>query len=227
MKPLIWVEAIIGAGKTTFAREMARRLNLRCLEEPVDSNFLLEPFYKDPKKYAWSMQMLLLHRRYALQQLASLECSSIGCQNGAILDRSIAGDRVFAKLHVAAGNIDPLEFKVYEEAYDIMSCTLFPPTVLVYLDCQPETAYERMTQRGRHCEKGVPLSYLRELYDGYQELIRDAERGQTPWAHAVRVAHIHWDLDTVTPEKWDAVTRTLANTCGLQYNPIAVVGTKA
>lgn len=34
-RPLIWVEGVIGAGKTTFAREVAKRLNLRLIEEPV------------------------------------------------------------------------------------------------------------------------------------------------------------------------------------------------
>lgn len=36
--PLIWVEGIIGAGKSRFTREVGRRLGLRVIEEPVVRN---------------------------------------------------------------------------------------------------------------------------------------------------------------------------------------------
>ena len=46
-RPLIWVEGIIGAGKSTFSREIAKRLELRLIEEPVETNPYLEKFYQD------------------------------------------------------------------------------------------------------------------------------------------------------------------------------------
>jgi deoxyadenosine/deoxycytidine kinase len=100
-RPLIWVEGIIGVGKSTFSYELAKRLKLRLIEEPVETNPYLEPFYKDPKRYAFGMQVYLLHQRYAMQQLASYEATGVGGYAGAILDRSLSGDRVFAKLHRA------------------------------------------------------------------------------------------------------------------------------
>lgn len=92
MKPLLWVEGIIGCGKTTFAREIGKRLNFQVIEEPVETNPYLEPFYKDPKTYAFGMQIYLLHRRYALQKAAALVSLGVGAFNGAILDRSLSGD---------------------------------------------------------------------------------------------------------------------------------------
>jgi deoxyadenosine/deoxycytidine kinase len=157
------VEGIIGAGKTTFAREIAKRLNLRLIEEPVESNPYLERFYEDPKRYAFGMQVHLLHRRYAIQQLASFEATGAGGFGGAVLDRSLSGDRVFAKLHMQEGNIDPLDFDTYEMAYNLMARTLLPPTLLVFLDIQPETAFARMQARNRSAEAGVPLDYLQKL----------------------------------------------------------------
>lgn len=211
--PLIWVEGIIGAGKTTFAREVARRLDLRLIEEPVESNPYLEPFYQNPKRYAFGMQVLLLHRRYAIQQLASLEATGVGGFQGAILDRSLSGDRVFAKLHRQEGNIGELDWRTYEEAYGIMCRTLLPPTLMVYLDIQPETAHARMVKRSRDAEAGVPVEYLKKLRDGYQELIAEAEQGLLPWAHAVRVCRIPWDADTLGQEQWDAVAETVRGAC--------------
>ena len=210
---VIWVEAIIGAGKTTFCREVGRRLNLRVIEEPVETNPYLERFYKNPEKWATMMQIFLLHKRFAMQQLAAWEATGIGGSKGSILDRSLSGDRVFAKLHMKTGNIDPLDWETYEMAYNYMARTLLPPTLLIFLDVQPQTAYDRMKKRNRGAEAGVPLDYLIGLRLGYQELLREAESGLMPWAHAVRVSRIVWDPDTITPGAWDAVSKTVEDMC--------------
>jgi deoxyadenosine/deoxycytidine kinase len=212
-KPLIWLESIIGGGKTTFARKVGPLLDLRVLEEPVDSNPYLELFYKDPKTHAFAMQIFLLHRRYAMQQLASYECTAASSYKGAILDRSLSGDRVFAKMHRDSGNISQLDFNTYEECYSVMCRSLLPPTLLVYIDVQPETAYERMKKRNRGAEAGVPLDYLVKLREGYCGLISEAERGLLPWAHAVRVVRIPWDPDTLAPEQWASTAQTIKDAC--------------
>lgn len=212
-RPLVWVEGIIGAGKTTFSREIAKRLDLRLIEEPVDDNPYLKLFYDEPKRYAFGMQVFLLHRRYAIQQLASFEALGVGGYKGAILDRSLSGDRVFAKLHKEEGNIDDLDWHTYEMAYNTMARTLLPPTLLVFLDIQPETAHTRMKKRNRDAEVGVPLEYLIKLRQGYQDLLMEAERGLLPWAHAVRVCRVPWDPDTVSQSAWDAVAETIHGAC--------------
>ena len=217
-KPLLWIEGLIGAGKSTFAREIAKRLNLRLIEEPVGNgeggeNPYLAKFYEDPKRYAFGMQVHLLHRRYAIQQLASFEATGVGGFEGAVLDRSLSGDRVFAKLHMQEGNIDPLDFDTYEMAYNLMARTLLPPTLLVFLDIQPETAFARMQARNRDAEAGVPLEYLQKLQAGYHELLEEADNGLLPWAHAVRVCRIPWDPDTVSSAQWDSTAKTIQGAC--------------
>lgn len=214
-KPLIWVEGIIGAGKSTFAREVGQRLELRVLEEPVDSNPYLKVFYENPAKYAFGMQIHLLHRRYIQQRLAADEATSLGGYQGAILDRSLSGDRVFAKLHYEAGNIEHLDWVTYEMAHNFMCRNLLPPTLLVFLDVQPETAYARMRERDRKAESNVPIDYLAKLRHGYQQLLQEAEHGLLPWAHAVRVTRIIWDPDTIGSDRWDAVARTVRDECRL------------
>lgn len=208
MKPLLWVEGIIGCGKTTFTREVGKRLNLRILQEPVDSNPYLELFYKDKKTYGFAMQIFLLHKRFAMQQLASMEATGVGGYEGAILDRSLAGDRVFAKMLCHSGHISQLDWENYENCYDIMCRTLLPPTRLIFLDVQPETAYERMQARNRSAEAGVPLDYLRALRDGYLRLIEEAEQSLTPWAHAVKVLRLVWDPINDMPN-WDRVSDSI------------------
>lgn len=211
-KPLIWVEGVIGCGKTTLCKKVGNRLGLRVIEEPVETNPYLELFYKDQRQYAFGMQMLLLGRRYAMQQLASYECTAAGNARGAILDRSLSGDRVFAKMHMQSGNISEIDWQTYEELHAIMARSLLPPTLLVFIDVQPETAYRRMQVRARGAESGVSLDYLVRLREGYRELLA-AERGLLPWAHAIRVARIPWDPDTLSEDQWDHTAQTIKDAC--------------
>jgi deoxyadenosine/deoxycytidine kinase len=206
--PLLWVESIIAGGKTTFCREVGSRLKLRVLEEPVVSNPYLADFYKNPKQFAFPMQIWLLHQRYLMQQLAAIESTGVGGYRGACLDRSIAGDRVFCKLHMQKGNISKLDWQTYESCYDTMTRTLLPPTKLIFLDVQADTAFERLKQRNRNVESTVPLEYLKELRDGYNELLYEAETGLMPWGHAVKVSRLIWDPVNDKPN-WDRIAATV------------------
>ncbi len=104
-KPIIWIEGNIGAGKTTLSHILEKELGYRGFYEPVDSNPYLQDFYEDPKRWAFPMQIEMLHRRYAMQQLAAYECTAYSEYHGAIIDRGLPGDRVFAKIHTDEGNI--------------------------------------------------------------------------------------------------------------------------
>jgi deoxyadenosine/deoxycytidine kinase len=111
------------------------------------------------------------------------------------------------------GFIDPLDFQTYEMAYSIMCRSLLPPTLLVYLDVQPQTAFDRMKSRNRKAEAGVPLDYLVKLRKGYLELLKEAESALLPWAHAVRILRIPFDFNIHSPEEWDAVALTVKDSC--------------
>lgn len=193
--PIIWLEGIIGAGKTTVTKTLAEALSLRAIYEPVGSNPYLKLFYEDPRRYAFVMQIELLHRRFALQKIAAYEATAGGEYKGAILDRGLPGDRVFAKLHVLSGNISEMEWGTYERAYNIMTCSLIPPSTLVFLDVEPEVAYQRIQVRGRGVEKNVSLRYLEDLRKGYLDLLIEIESGRHAWSRGVDVMRLGWNTD--------------------------------
>lgn len=193
-KPIIWVEGIIGAGKTTLARILGKALGMRVLEEPVDSNPYLERFYGDPKRWAYAMQIHLLAVRYGMQQLAAYEAVS-GTHNGVLLDRGLPGDRVFARLHTLEENISDLEWETYQRFYDIMTCSLIPPSMLIFLDVEPEIAHERVKERSRNAEARIPLKYLQDLRKGYLDLMVEIESGYHPWARGMEVYRMAWNTD--------------------------------
>lgn len=193
--PIIWVEGIIGAGKSTLTRRLAESLYLRGIYEPVDTNPYLEPFYREPKRWAFAMQMELLMRRYAMQQQAAWESVTGGGFRGAILDRGLPGDRVFCRLHRLADNLSDLEWQTYERAYQIMTCALVPPSLLIFLDVQPDVAMARVRARNRDVEKELPMRYLEDLYRGYLDLLTEIQSNRHTWARGMEVMRIPWNTD--------------------------------
>jgi deoxyadenosine/deoxycytidine kinase len=210
--PVIWLEGGIAAGKSTAAQRLGELLDFAVIEEPVDNNPYLELFYREPQKWAFQMQIFLLHYRYAMKEESAFSAVN-GRRRGVILDRSIAGDRVFARLHKEAGNIHPLDWQNYEFCYRVMACQIQPPTLFLYLDCQPETCLRRLRERKRAAESEVPIEYLRKLREGYEELLRELRRGLSPWNHAIQVERIMWDKDTATDVEWEALAQTVLDAC--------------
>ncbi len=143
------------------------------------------------------MQMFLLRWRFAMQNEAMWASMQ---SRGAILDRGLPGDRVFAQLHARRGNMHELEWMTYEQWFDTMACALRPPAVLLYLDTDPKVALERTRTRGREAESSIPLEYLQALADGYDELIEQITSGRHAWSQGIRVVRIPWnDGPDVTP----------------------------
>jgi deoxyadenosine/deoxycytidine kinase len=198
--PVIWVEGIIGAGKTTLTKKLAEALDLRAVFEPVDDNPLLEKFYQDPDKWAFPMQMYLMAKRHTMQQLCAWEARH-GEYKGAVIDRGLPGDRVFCKMLSEDGKIIPECWDIYQYFYDVMSLNLPIPNLLVFLDADPETAFERMQKRGRDAESTVPLEYLQRLRKGYLDLLVEIESHAHAWSRGMDVMRVPWNVDHQDPSK--------------------------
>lgn len=212
MGKFIYVEGLPGSGKSTFVREIGPRLNYRVFKEPVDKAHL-DRFYKDPVRYAWNLQVHMLHRRIGIQRLAACEALYSDTYEGALVDRSVFGDAAFEKMHYEEGNICGLDHETYLAALHGMKLDLFPPTTLVFIDARPETCLERIHERAkvedRPYESGITVDYLRKLSIHYKELIRTARDGKWPWGHCVDVQHVQGDLITRTDAEWNAIAAGL------------------
>ena len=88
----IGISGLIGAGKTTLARELGKVLNLPVYYEPVVENEYLEDFYRDMKRYSFSFQIYLLNCRFRQHQQV------LWNGTGGIQDRTLYEDSIFAKV---------------------------------------------------------------------------------------------------------------------------------
>jgi deoxyadenosine/deoxycytidine kinase len=199
--PIVWCEGIIASGKSRLTKQLETALGFRSFPEPVADRGYLELFYADQKRFAFSLQIEMLRRRWDIHRLAMLECRA-GTYPGTILDRGLPGDRVFAWMHHKSGNLHPLEWQTYEALYsEFMSVPHMQPTVLVYLDVSPETAMRRIHSRGRPSEERITLDYLSSLGEAYHQLLDEIEGGRHAWSRGLQILKVAWSEDNlpVTP----------------------------
>ena len=142
----IGISGLIGAGKTTLARELGKVLNLPVYYEPVVENEYLEDFYRDMKRYSFSFQIYLLE------------------------------DSIFAKVLYEDGNMEEREYKTYLNLFRNMSNFMKKNTLIVHLDVKPEESLRRIKMRARGCETGITVDYLTKLYNAYEEFLKEISK---------------------------------------------------
>ncbi len=176
----IGIAGLIGAGKTTLATALGKHLGLPVYYEPVADNEYLADFYRDTARYAFATQIYLLNRRFQQHQ------EIIWRGGGAVQDRTIYEDAVFAATLVKQGLMDERDYRTYLELFRHMSNFMCRPHVIVYLDLKPETSLERVRQRSRDVETGITIEYLSALREEYERFVRDISR-------MVPVIRVSWE----------------------------------
>ena len=169
---IISIEGNIGAGKTTVIHKIEKFLEetnntrIRVLKEPVDiwsfikdenNESILEKFYKDPKTYAFSFQILAFMTR--LSEIKKMVQSYPDCEV-ILCERSLEADKnIFAKMMYDDGLIDLISHQIYLTMSENMR-TDFPLSKVFYLDIPVETCADRIKIRNREGEENISASYL-------------------------------------------------------------------
>ena len=166
----IGIAGMIGAGKSTLAKELGDHLGIDTYYEPVADNEYLSDFYRDTARYSFAMQVYLLNRRFQQHQ------EIIWRGRSAVQDRTIYEDSIFAKMLAKTGLMDERDYRTYVQLFRNMSNFMCKPSVIVFLDVSPEASADRIRSRSRDVESKIELGYLQALYDGYQEFIESISK---------------------------------------------------
>ncbi len=167
------VEGNVGAGKSTFLKVMQRYLNVGMVFEPheqwqqvADAGNLLDCFYQDPRRWAYTFQSYAFVTRVMAQQRYAQTTHTGTC----ILERSVFSDRYcFAENAYEQGNMSGLEWHLYKEWFSWFSQNfLSKPAGFIYLRVSPIICFERMHARNRHEESTVPLHYIEKLHQKHE-----------------------------------------------------------
>lgn len=164
----IAVEGPIGAGKTTLTKLLADSLNYETFLEKPSENPFLPDFYINPSQAALATQLFFLFQR--VKQIQELKQGDIFLSNR-VSDYLLDKDKLFAKATLSSE-----ELKLYEQIYRYLAFDLPTPDLVIYLQAETKTLYDRVMHRGIEMEKTISFEYLDLLNETYKEFFFDYER---------------------------------------------------
>ncbi len=161
----IAIEGNIGAGKTSLATKIATEKNAKLILEQFEENSFLPKFYKEPEKYAFSLEMSFMAARYhqLKNNLGTLDLF----KSFVISDYFIVKSLIFAKK-----NLPEDEFNLYTNFFNIIFQQLPKPDLLVYLYVDTDRLQGNIKKRGRPYEQDIKNEYLNKIQTGYLEFIK-------------------------------------------------------
>lgn len=158
----------IGAGKTSLTHMLSDHLQTPAYYESVDDNQILPLFYKDPKKYAFLLQIDFLNRRMD-------DIKHAWNNSESVLDRSIFEDSLLFHLNADLGRATETEVQIYDSLLKNMMQELPEtpntknPDLLIHINISFETMLKRIQKRGRSFEQ---IENDPELFEYYKDLNR-------------------------------------------------------
>ena len=173
---VISVEAAIGTGKSTLLRLVKEhRPNWTVVQEPVGKwqavngeHNLLEAFYSDPARHAFTFQTYCVISRIETVVEALRTCPDT-CPV-MIVERSWFSDRnTFAKMLIDSGKMSPMEAALYTQWYDFASPKGPKIHGHLYLECDSSTCMTRLKRRGRSEETAVTEEYQQDLIRHHED----------------------------------------------------------
>ena len=137
--------------------------------EDMSGGNLLDAFYKNPKRWAYTMEAYTFVTRMKQAKDAEREVQTDMQQRMdsvphaiTFFERSVYSSRlVFAENSFESGYITPTEWALYCDWTNYIYKTVKELKLdgIIYLQCDPKVCSERMNQRSRSEEGGVPIEY--------------------------------------------------------------------
>ncbi|TPR18712.1 deoxynucleoside kinase [Apilactobacillus timberlakei] len=156
----------IGAGKTSLTRLLSKHLDSTGYYESVDDNEILPLFYKNPKRYAFLLQIYFLNTRFENLEKAQSEKLSV-------MDRSIYEDSLMFRLNADMNRATETEANIYDSLLENMmeeipnSSLQKNPDLLIHINISFDTMLKRIKKRGRSFEQ---VDNDPGLYEYYKDL---------------------------------------------------------
>jgi deoxyadenosine/deoxycytidine kinase len=182
---IISIEGNIGSGKSTvlnylkdFYKNKSNIGNVCFLDEPIelwntikDSNgvTILEKFYSNIEKYAFSFQIMAYISRLSIFRKAIKQNHDV-----IITERSIFTDcNIFAQMLYDDKKIEEVEYLIYKKWFEEFLDEL--PTInYIYIKAEPVNSYKRVLKRGRQGET-ITLEYLEKCHSYHEK-----------WLHTIK-----------------------------------------
>ena len=175
----------IGSGKTTLTRLLAKRYGWKPKYESVEFNPYLNDYYKDIKRWSFPLEVFFLKERF--KDLLEISTGT----DDIIQDRSIyEGVYVFTANNFAMGNLDKRDYETYMELFEDMTDVVRYPDLMIYLRASVSHLVENIEKRGRDYEQKIPLDYLENINQRYEDFIAKRYKGRVL---TINVDHLDYE----------------------------------
>jgi ribonuclease HI/deoxyadenosine/deoxycytidine kinase len=184
------IEGNIGSGKSTIIKELKQRFfrnkNVHFLLEPVteweticdeNGDTIIEKYYENQEKYAFSFQMMAY-----ITRLSQLQKAIKKGYKYIITERSLLTDKmVFAKMLYDEDKIDTINYEIYNRWFNEFIGDI-PDINYIYIRTTPEIAHQRVMKRGRVGENDILIETIEnciniETVDNYVMMFDGGSRG--------------------------------------------------
>ncbi len=164
----IVIEGNIGAGKTTLAKALAKKLNGRLILEQFADNPFLPKFYKEPDKYSFQLELSFMIDRY--HQFTKKLINQDLFKEITIADYHLMKSLIFAQTTLKHD-----EYNLYRKIFNILNPSLPKPDLYIYLYAKPERLLENIQKRGRDYEQNISAEYLKNIQKNYFDYFKTQE----------------------------------------------------
>lgn len=162
----ICIEGNIGSGKTSLVEMMSNEYGGQKILEEFEDNPFLPLFYKNPERYAFTVELFFMTERFKQLQ------KSAGGPD--LFSNYIFSDFCFIKtLLFARKNLEKEEYKLFQMLFSVLNKSFPNPDLLVYIHRDLSHLIKNIENRGRHYEMDIKESYLRSIQDSYFEYLRN------------------------------------------------------
>ena len=169
----IAVAGNIGSGKTTLTKLLAKHYGWSPRFEPVDNNPYLEDFYADMPRWSFNLQIYFLTKLFK-EVLEISQSDEIIIQDRSIYELAC----IFASNLHGQGHISDRDFETYMELFEQMMKIVRLPDLMIYLRSSVPHLVDNIRKRGRDYEQTMPLMYLSNLNERYEEFVMHTYQGR-------------------------------------------------
>ena len=162
----ICVEGNIGAGKTTFAKNLAKHRKTEFLVERFKENAFLPLFYKNKMQIAFHLEYSFLSDRY-LQLTKYFKSSKT--------KSTVSDFFIYKCLWFAKGNLNKKEYTFYKNQFYILEKNVTKPDLVIYINTSVKNLLANIKERGRALENNIDEAYLNIITKNYAKGISKLE----------------------------------------------------
>ncbi len=122
----IAIEGNIGAGKTTLCHKLRDDFDYHLILEQFTDNPFLPFFYENPDRYAFPVELFFMAERHKQLQRDLTQPE--------LFHKTTISDYYFMKtLLFARSNLNPQEYQLFQQFFNVLNTTFPNPDLLVYL----------------------------------------------------------------------------------------------